>query len=40
MRREEVFLRHSAEEIEEQCGAITFDDLVHDEVLKRSVLRS
>jgi len=43
VRREEVFLRHIAEEmafLEEQCGAITFDDLVHDEVLKRSVLRS
>ena len=26
--------------LEEQCNAITYDDLVHDEVLKRSVLRS
>jgi len=43
VRREEVFLRHIAEEmafLEEHCGTITFDDLIHDEVLKRSVLRS
>ena len=40
MKREEVFLRHIAEEIEEQCSAIAYDDLIHDEVLKRSVLRS
>ena len=43
MKREEVFLHHILDEmifLEEYCGAITYDDLVHDEVLKRSVLRS
>lgn len=25
---------------EEQCSSITYEDLIHDEVLKRSVLRS
>ncbi|WP_083523464.1 HepT-like ribonuclease domain-containing protein [Methanofollis ethanolicus] len=43
MKREGVFLHHIMDEmtfLEEQCGAITYDDLVKDEVLKRSVLRS
>lgn len=43
MKREEIFLRHILDEmvfLEEQCGAIGYEDLVHDEVLKRSVLRS
>lgn len=26
--------------LEEQCGSVTYEDLIHDEVLKRSVLRS
>nr|WP_265582631.1 HepT-like ribonuclease domain-containing protein [Methanofollis aquaemaris] len=43
MKREGVYLHHILDEmvfLEEQCSAITYDDLVHDEVLKRSVLRS
>ena len=43
MKREGIFLHHIMDEmefLEEQCGSITYDDLIHDEVLKRSVLRS
>lgn len=43
MKREEVYLHHIQDEmifLETHCGTITYDDLVGDEVLKRSVLRS
>ena len=43
MRREGIFLHHIMDEmvfLEEQCSFTTYEDLIHDEVLKRSVLRS
>lgn len=43
MKHEGIFLHHIMDEmvfLEGQCGAIAYDDLVQDEVLKRSVLRS
>jgi uncharacterized protein with HEPN domain len=43
VKREGIFLHHIMDEmefLEEHCGSITYDDLIHDEVLKRSVLRS
>jgi len=43
VKREGVFLHHIMDEmvfLEEHCNSITYEDLVHDEVLKRSVLRS
>jgi uncharacterized protein with HEPN domain len=43
VKSEEIFLHHIMDEmvfLEEQCSAIAYDDLVQDEVLKRSVLRS
>jgi len=43
VKREVVFLCHILDEIaflEEHCSAIAYDDLIHDEVLKRSVLLS
>lgn len=43
MKYEGVFLHHIMDEmvfLEDHCSSITYDDLIHDEVLKRSVLRS